>query len=155
MSTLAERVRYVRERILSLTQERIASKLRVTRGAVSNWEHGVDEGISAKNLQAISVLAKVSLDWLMTGAGEPPMPRPPSGREIISEYLEILGESHLLTLSTLSSTDFAAAVAEALVRFQSVTKFDHPKIRKKPSHRVSRSVAKKTSSPKQIITILP
>jgi transcriptional regulator with XRE-family HTH domain len=149
MSTLAERVRYVREHVLGLTQERFALKLKVTRGAVSNWEHGADEGIAPKNLQAIAALAQVSLDWLMNDTGGPPPPKPLSGKEIIAELLASIGESRLRALRELPASDFAAAVAEALLRRQSAARLERHKNLEKSSPPIDLAKSRKLHRPKK------
>jgi transcriptional regulator with XRE-family HTH domain len=75
MKTLAERIVYLRETLLRLTQVEFAKKIGVTRGAVGNWELGGQ--IRPKNLMAISKYAQVSLDWLVNGEGETPAPQLP------------------------------------------------------------------------------
>lgn len=73
----AARIKYVRKSLLQLdSQQRFAEVLSshigapLTRGAVGNWERGLDIGID--NLKAISELAGISLDWLAHNAGEKP-----------------------------------------------------------------------------------
>lgn len=75
MGKLANRIKFVRKRA-KLSQERFAEALgtvegvKVTRGAVGNWELG--KGISRVNLSAIADKFGVSLDWLESGRGEIP-----------------------------------------------------------------------------------
>lgn len=75
MGKLANRIKFVRKRA-KLSQERFAEALgtvesvKVTRGAVGNWELG--GGISRANLSAIAEKFGVSLDWLESGRGELP-----------------------------------------------------------------------------------
>lgn len=76
MGKLAERIRFVRKQY-KMSQERFAEALgtvegvKVTRGAVGNWELG--GGISRANLAAIADRFKVNLDWLEFGKGEMPL----------------------------------------------------------------------------------
>lgn len=75
MGKLANRIKYVR-RQSGLSQERFAEALgtvegvRVTRGAVGNWELG--GGISRANLAAIADKFNTPLDWLEFGKGDLP-----------------------------------------------------------------------------------
>jgi phage repressor protein C with HTH and peptisase S24 domain len=75
MGKLANRIKFIRKRA-RLSQERFAETLgtvegvRVTRGAVGNWELG--GGISRSNLAAISDKFGVPLDWLEFGRGDIP-----------------------------------------------------------------------------------
>jgi DNA-binding XRE family transcriptional regulator len=73
METVGQRIRYVRTRILGITQEAFATPLGLTRGAVGNWERG--EGITRGNLEIISTIyPSVSFEWLATGKGGRPIP---------------------------------------------------------------------------------
>lgn len=75
MGKLAQRIKFVRKQA-KLTQERFADALgtvegvKVTRGAVGNWELG--KGISRENIKAIAEKFSVPLDWLEFGRGEIP-----------------------------------------------------------------------------------
>lgn len=75
MGKLANRIKYIR-RQAGLSQERFAEALgtvegvKVTRGAVGNWELG--GGISRANLAAIADKFNAPLDWLEFGRGELP-----------------------------------------------------------------------------------
>jgi phage repressor protein C with HTH and peptisase S24 domain len=77
MAKKSNRIRWVRERA-NLTQEEFARALntvegiKVTRGAVGNWEREDGDMPSLKNLSAIAEKFGVSLDWLQTGRGELP-----------------------------------------------------------------------------------
>lgn len=54
---------------MSLSQEILAAKLGVTRGAVSNWERA-DGSVPAKDrLEKIATTTEVSYEWLATGRG--------------------------------------------------------------------------------------
>lgn len=69
---IADRIRYLREEVLSATQEEFAKHLNVERGAVGNWESG--GGIKMDNLKKIADRFRVSTDWLANGRGEKPVP---------------------------------------------------------------------------------
>jgi phage repressor protein C with HTH and peptisase S24 domain len=75
MGKLADRIKLVRKQA-KLSQERFADALgtvdgvKVSRGAVGNWELG--KGISRSNLAAIAEKFSVPLDWLEFGRGEHP-----------------------------------------------------------------------------------
>lgn len=75
MGKLASRIKYIRKQA-GLSQERFADALgtvegvKVTRGAVGNWELG--GGISRANLAAIADKFNAPLDWLEFGRGELP-----------------------------------------------------------------------------------
>jgi len=62
------RVRQIRKDVLHFkSQEELAEKLSVTRGAVGNWELGGEMGIDA--MTALSKLAGVSLEWIAYNSG--------------------------------------------------------------------------------------
>lgn len=70
MPTLHERIR--RARALSgLTQQALARRLGVQRGAVTQWEHPDGSTPSMKHLIAIAEQTGVHLEWLGTGRGVP------------------------------------------------------------------------------------
>lgn len=66
------RIKYVRKELLGLTsQEAFADWVGgVTRGAVGNWERGLDIGLD--NLVAIAKKADISLEWLAHNKGQKP-----------------------------------------------------------------------------------
>ncbi|MEO1110501.1 MAG: helix-turn-helix domain-containing protein [Pseudomonadota bacterium] len=68
MGTTGDRIRHIRK-ALGLTQSEFANRISLSRGAVGNWEQ--DKGITQKNLQQISSVFGCSLDWLLTGKGDP------------------------------------------------------------------------------------
>ncbi len=82
MKTIGARIKFVRT-AKGMTQQQFADFLGgVTRGAIGNWE--LEKGITAGNMETVARKTGVSLDWLMTGRGEPPEGAPPSqprGRE--------------------------------------------------------------------------
>ena len=66
--SFAERILYCRKKAM-LSQEELASKLGVSRQAVSKWETG--ESIpDMNNLAALAEIFDVSLDWLIKGEVE-------------------------------------------------------------------------------------
>ncbi|WP_458760517.1 XRE family transcriptional regulator [Afipia sp. TerB] len=75
MGKLGNRIRFVRKQA-GLSQEKFAEALgtvdgvKVTRGAVGNWELG--GGITLANLAAIADKFHVPLDWLESGKGDIP-----------------------------------------------------------------------------------
>ena len=50
------------------TQVTFARAMKVTRGAVSNWEVG--RGITRANLTRVAEVTSASIEWLMTGQGD-------------------------------------------------------------------------------------
>ncbi|NTG48997.1 helix-turn-helix domain-containing protein [Agrobacterium rhizogenes] len=68
---IGERIRYLREDVLSISQEEFARRLGgVTRGAIGNWELG--KGIKLENVQKISLAFGASFEWLATSRGRAP-----------------------------------------------------------------------------------
>lgn len=74
MKSLADRIRFVRKEILRLNQTQLADRLKLSRGAVGNWELGGK--IELANLSRLADEAGVSLDWLERGIGPAPGARP-------------------------------------------------------------------------------
>ncbi|MGY5812026.1 LexA family transcriptional regulator [Rhizobium sp. LEGMi198b] len=69
---IGERIRYLRDEVLEISQEEFARRLTgVTRGAIGNWELG--KGIKRENLQRITATFGASFDWLATGKGRAPI----------------------------------------------------------------------------------
>lgn len=83
MGKLGNRIKFVRKQA-GLSQERFAEALgtvegvKVTRGAVGNWELG--GGITRANLAAIADKFNAPLDWLEFGKGELPQKVSPGTR---------------------------------------------------------------------------
>ena len=67
-SDIATRIRTAR-RIAGITQAELASKLRVTRSAVANWERVSGVWPASSRLLSIAVTTGVSYEWLATGRG--------------------------------------------------------------------------------------
>lgn len=82
MKTRADRIKYLREVVLGLTQDELAEKLGVSRGSVGNWE--LEQGISKKNLYALAQLAKCTMEWVELGVGQPPAERGRTAAAVIS-----------------------------------------------------------------------
>lgn len=74
MKTVGERIRYLRNEVLGLTQGALAKKLDVSRQAVTQWEGGAQ--IATENLLGIAALANASVDWIARGEGPQPLPQP-------------------------------------------------------------------------------
>lgn len=70
MDTIGQRITYLRETILDMTQEQFAKALSVSRGAVGNWER--DKPVSRKSITEISRAFNVDADWLLSGVGRSP-----------------------------------------------------------------------------------
>lgn len=68
---IGERIRYLREDVLGISQEEFAKRLGgVTRGAIGNWELG--KGIKLENVQKISSVYGAPFEWLAMNRGRPP-----------------------------------------------------------------------------------
>ncbi|HID93536.1 MAG TPA: XRE family transcriptional regulator [bacterium (Candidatus Stahlbacteria)] len=63
---LGQRVRYVRKKILAMTQQEFGKLIGVTQDTVSRYETN-KANLSVKQLAKIAETAEVSLDWLITG----------------------------------------------------------------------------------------
>lgn len=74
MSTRGDRIKQVRK-LSGLSQEAFAARLKVSRGAVGNWE--LNKGITTPNMTMISQEFSVSFDWLANARGTPPEPAVP------------------------------------------------------------------------------
>ena len=66
MTTIGERIKAARE-ARGFTQQTLARAMRISRGAVSNWEAG--KGVSRENLMRVADITGASIEWLMTGQG--------------------------------------------------------------------------------------
>lgn len=62
------RIRVARQRA-GLSQQELASRLGISRGAVSNWENDGGTLPATERLQRIAVVTGVSFEWLATGRG--------------------------------------------------------------------------------------
>lgn len=70
-AALGERIRYLREDVLELSQEAFARGVGVSRGAVGNWELG--KGAKRESLLAIANVYGASFEWLASGHGIRPL----------------------------------------------------------------------------------
>jgi phage repressor protein C with HTH and peptisase S24 domain len=69
MKTFANRLKALRD-AEGLTQDAMAKRLGVSRGALANWEVGGE--IANDNLRRISEQFDATMDWLIAGRGRPP-----------------------------------------------------------------------------------
>jgi transcriptional regulator with XRE-family HTH domain len=72
MPNIGKRIRRVRQSGSGRTQAEFASLLGVSRQAVTNWELG--KSISRESIVNLSKAAHVSLEWLMNGPDDGPVP---------------------------------------------------------------------------------
>ena len=70
-AALGERIRYLREDVLEMSQEAFAQGVGVSRGAVGNWELG--KGAKRESLLAIADAYGASFEWLASGHGVRPL----------------------------------------------------------------------------------
>ncbi|MGE0231244.1 MAG: S24 family peptidase [Flavobacteriaceae bacterium] len=70
-AALGERIRYLREDVLEMSQEVFAQGVGVSRGAVGNWELG--KGAKRESLLAIANAYGASFEWLASGRGVRPL----------------------------------------------------------------------------------
>lgn len=84
MKTRGDRIRYIRTEVLGMeSQDEMANELRVTRGAVSNWEQ--NRGIHKKYLLRLANLGNTTMEWIETGRGEAPEERSPVATSVKSD----------------------------------------------------------------------
>jgi transcriptional regulator with XRE-family HTH domain len=94
MTTLAGRIRKARLHAC-VSQRQLANKLKVTRGAVANWECAGGIAPSTERLLRIAEATGTSLEWLATGRGAckyEPMPDDVAclaDMQIVSDHLEL------------------------------------------------------------------
>lgn len=60
----ADIIKFLREKILDMTQVELAKRLCVSRTSVHNWENGVSKP-STENIKTISLLCGISTDYLI------------------------------------------------------------------------------------------
>ena len=65
MSTLAERIAQARKN-LGLSQEKLAERMKISRGACGHWERGVASP-STDHLYKLSQILDIDIHWLLTG----------------------------------------------------------------------------------------
>ena len=73
MKSVGERIRFARK-ASDLTQEQLASKSGVTKGAVSQWEQGVIKSLNAISLFALADALEVNARWIAMGDRPPTRP---------------------------------------------------------------------------------
>ncbi|MET4197249.1 phage repressor protein C with HTH and peptisase S24 domain [Bradyrhizobium sp. LA3.X] len=118
MAKKSNRIKWVRERA-ELTQEEFARALntmegvKVTRGAVGNWERENGDMPSLRNLAAIAEKFGVSLDWLQTGHGEVPQ-----SVEVSVDSLPLTGQQKPHNLSGQTKTN--ARLGDAVSGFSKI-----------------------------------
>jgi transcriptional regulator with XRE-family HTH domain len=74
MSTVGGRIKYART-ARGLTQDQLAAKVGVSKGAVSQWEGNIIRGLTAENLFKLSDAVEANARWILVG-------KEPDGREI-------------------------------------------------------------------------
>jgi len=105
LAELGKRIRRLREHVPGRTQAEFGRLFDVTHVAVGNWENG--KGIGRKNLDKVAQTMGVSVDWLINGPDDGPIPfiegeqaEPPSATHnvlsvAIDEALRTAGVSDL------------------------------------------------------------
>lgn len=115
MKTRGDRIRYIRTEVLGMeSQEELANELRVTRGAISNWEQ--DRGIHKKYLLRLAKLGNTTVEWIETGKGESPLERPPITASIKSEDDSCVSAAVEGMLRGFGLTDSQASELRSLMR---------------------------------------
>jgi len=67
----AQRIQILREQVLDLSsQDALAVKIGVSRGAVGNWELG--QPIGVKYVKALAEMSGASIEWILSGTGPTP-----------------------------------------------------------------------------------
>lgn len=74
LDTLEQRIRYVRKKILAMSQKEFAEALGVSRDVISRYETG-KTNLPAKQAAKMAELVHISIDWLLSGKGDVPVPR--------------------------------------------------------------------------------
>lgn len=96
MSTIGGRIAYAR--IASgLTQDQLAKRIGVSKGAISQWETGLIKGLTAENLMKLADAVEASERWIMMGKDRDgrdiPMGRPmhldPDAADLIQTYIQL------------------------------------------------------------------
>lgn len=99
---LLERLKYIRERVLKLSQEDFAKSLGVSQKTISRWENGTNE----PQLEAIRPLLEkynIDINWLLTGTGSMTVEEKScEENELTEEEREFLG---LLTRASEGNVD--------------------------------------------------
>lgn len=61
---ISDKIKYLRENILDMSQSKFAKMINVTRGSVSNWEHGYSNP-TISHITMISSLCHITPDYLV------------------------------------------------------------------------------------------
>lgn len=61
----ADKIKYLRTKVLKLSQEAFAAKIGVTRNTVKNWENDISKP-TVSHLLMISIICDVSLNYLIS-----------------------------------------------------------------------------------------
>lgn len=70
MQSIGDRIKHVRVSLLDISQEALAKRLHVSRGAVGNWE--LDKEIGIKNIFKFCEETGTPFLWLLLGQGKTP-----------------------------------------------------------------------------------
>ena len=68
MPTISQRITQARK-MRGLSQERLAERMKVSRGACGHWERGKALP-STEHLTKLAIILNVPMEWLATGKGE-------------------------------------------------------------------------------------
>jgi PAS domain S-box-containing protein len=90
LDTLQQRLKYIRKRILGMSQRKLGEVLGVSWDSVNRWERGKSD-IASRHLRKIGEVAEVSLEWLISGKGEmvPGEGSPSLSQDLISRINQI------------------------------------------------------------------
>lgn len=61
---ISDKIKYIRDDLLNLSQEAFAMKIGVTRVTIRNWENGISKPV-VSNLLMIAMVGNVTLDYLI------------------------------------------------------------------------------------------
>lgn len=61
---ISDKIKYIRDELLNLSQEAFAMKIGVTRVTIRNWENGISKPV-VSNLLMIAMVGNVTLDYLI------------------------------------------------------------------------------------------
>ena len=78
MDTMGDRIRQLRG-VKELSQEDLAKKLGLTKGAISAWENNRSANVKLKTVLVLCEILGCSLDYLVHGPSRVAPGRPPSG----------------------------------------------------------------------------
>lgn len=83
MNMLGDRIKQQRQS-LRMTQQGLATKVGVSRAAVSQWENGDTKGLRPANLLATAKALGADVEWLVTGESAQTQPE----EQALSYYIE-------------------------------------------------------------------